>query len=163
MKKALVLGSPGAGKSTFSLKLAKLSKLPLYHLDLLYWNKDKTTVSREVLIKRIKAILERDSWIIDGNYLHTMDLRLKEADTIFFLDIPKEECLEGVRKRLGKKRVDMPWIEEELDPEFMDYIKGFDTGPIYDILNKSPDKKIYIFKSHQEADNYINNYSNALL
>lgn len=88
MKKVLIIGSPGSGKSTFARKLHNITNLPIIHLDMLNWNSDKTTVSKTVFEKRIQAaISEKHNWIMDGNYLATMPMRLKKCDTIFLWTI----------------------------------------------------------------------------
>ena len=104
MKKVIVIGCPGSGKSTFSIALHNKTGLPLYHLDMINWNPDKTTVPKEVFLERLTSILQKDEWIIDGNYGSTMEMRLKECDTVFFLDYPVEVCLEGLASRKGKTR-----------------------------------------------------------
>ena len=111
MKKVIVIGCPGSGKSTFSRQLHNLTGLPLYHLDLLNWNEDKTTVAKEIFLKRLHNVLSEDSWIIDGNYNSSMDIRLNACDTVFFLDYPTDICLDGIKQRKGTKRSDMPWVE----------------------------------------------------
>ena len=158
MKKVIVIGCPGSGKSTFSKKLNEITNMPLYHLDLMYWNKDKTIVEKEIFLNRIKETLKKDSWIIDGNYKSSMELRIKEADAVFFLDYDIDLCLESVINRVGHKRSDMPWIENELDNEFVDYIKNYQTTNIpyiLELFNKYQNKQIYIFKNRNEADNFL--------
>lgn len=86
MKKILVIGCPGAGKSTFARKLAAKTHLPLYYLDMIWHRADKTNIGRGEFYQRLDEILETDEWIIDGNYLHTMARRLKDCDTVFFFD-----------------------------------------------------------------------------
>ena len=86
MKKVIIIGCPGGGKSTFAKKLGKTTGLPLYHLDMLYWNEDKTTVPREVFISRLESAMNTDEWIIDGNYGDLLqEERLKMADKIIFV------------------------------------------------------------------------------
>lgn len=158
MKRVLVLGSPGSGKSTFSRKLSKKTGLPNCYLDQLFWNADKTTVSREIFEKRLDKELTKATWIMDGNYSFTLKKRLEYCDTIFLLDYPTEVCLDGVRNRIGKVRPDMPWIEEKIDPEFMDYIKNFRIEQLPQemaILNEYKDKKLIVFKNRNEANQYL--------
>ena len=68
MKKVIVIGCPGSGKSTVSRALHNKTGIPLYHLDMMYWNADKTTVEKGVFLERLSAVLEKNEWIIDGNY-----------------------------------------------------------------------------------------------
>ena len=159
MKKIIVIGSPGAGKSVFSQKLKDVTKLPLYHLDILYHKADGTHISREELEDKLREIFKDDEWIIDGNYQRTLEMRFKECDTVFLLDFPTEICLEGAKSRVGKKRDDMPWVEEKLDENFKQCIIDFSNEKlpkIYELLDKyKVNLKIIIFKSRNEADDYI--------
>ena len=116
MKKVIVIGCPGSGKSVFSRALHKITGLPLYHLDMIYWREDKTFLSREELIEKINEIGATDEWIIDGNYGGTMELRMSLCDTIIFLDYSTDVCLEGIMTRRGSQRPDIPWTDsDELD------------------------------------------------
>ena len=159
MKKIIIIGCPGSGKTTFAKKLNKTTGIPLYHLDAIWHKPDKTHIPREEFDERIHEIFCEDKWIIDGNYKRTIEMRLKECDTVFLFDLPTEVCIQGVTERIGKDRYDMPWIETELDPEFKKFIEDFpnDTLPyIYELLHKyRKEKQVIIFKSRQEADEYI--------
>ena len=159
MSKIIVIGSPGAGKSIFSQKLRNITNIPLYHLDMLYHKADGTHISKEELEEKLKEILKKDNWIIDGNYQRTIEMRLKECDTVFLLDFPTEVCIEGAKSRIGKKREDLPWVEEKLDEKFKQTIINFSNEKlpqIYELLNKYKEHlNIVIFKSREEADNYI--------
>ena len=159
MKKVIVIGCPGAGKSTFSRKLVAKTGLPLYYLDMIWHRPDRTTVTREGFDVRLSEIISRDEWVLDGNYLRTLPLRLKHCDTVFFFDLPLETCLAGAESRLGKDRVDMPWTENELDEEFRQWIINFPKQqlPIIELLleNYEQNVKIIKFKSHREADEFI--------
>lgn len=159
MKKIIVIGCPGSGKSTLSRKLHKITGIPLYHLDMMYWNEDKTTVERDVFIQKLSKTLEMNEWIIDGNYKSTMELRMKVCDTVIFLDYPLEVCLNGIMERMGKPRSDIPWVENEFDDtEFIETIKNYNLNnkpEVIELLNKYSYKKIHIFKSRIEADNFL--------
>ena len=118
MKKILILGCPGAGKSTFARKLRDKTGLPLYYLDMIWHKPDRTTITKQEFDAKLSEIIKQEEWIIDGNYGRTLELRFKECDTVFFLDLPTNVCLAGVEGRIGREREDMPWQEEELSAEF---------------------------------------------
>ncbi len=158
MKKVIVIGSPGAGKSIFSRKLADITALPLHHLDLIWHKPDRTTVSREQFDMCLSNILGEECWIIDGNYARTAELRIAACDTVFLFDLPTELCLEGAYSRLGAPRPDMPWYETELDPELEQFIASFKNSVLPEInklLEKYKPKNVYIFKLRDEADDFI--------
>ena len=158
-RRVLVIGSPGSGKSTFARKLRDKTGLPLYYLDMIYHNADRTTVSPEVFIDRLSEILKTDNWIIDGNYQRTLPLRIEECTEVFFFDLPVEQCLEGASARIGQRREDLPWFESELDSDFKQFIIDFPkktTPKIYELLDKYKyDKIITVFHSREDADKYI--------
>ena len=159
MKKVIVIGCPGAGKTTFSEKLRDKSGLPLYYLDAIWHKPDKTHIPREEFDLRLGEILAKDAWIIDGNYSRTMERRLAACDTVFFFDMPTELCLSGVIARIGKKRPDMPWIDTELDPELKKQVEEFrdrHIPSIYELLERHQEgKRIVIFKTRAQADAFL--------
>ena len=159
MKKVIVIGCPGSGKSTVSRELHNKTGIPLYHLDMMYWNADKTTVEKSVFLERLSDVLEKDEWIIDGNYSSTMKLRMVACDTVIFLDYPLDVCLDGIRERRGKPRSDMPWIETEEDSEFIEFIKNYNEQQkpkVLELLKKYSDKNIIILESREQADAFLN-------
>ena len=86
-------------------------------------------------------------------------MRLKECDTVFLLDFSTEICIEGAKNRIGKKREDLPWVEEKLDEEFEQSIINFRSEKlpkIYELLDKYKNNiNTYIFKSRKEAEDFI--------
>ena len=159
MKKVIVIGCPGSGKTIFSEKLNKCTGLPLYYLDAIWHKPDKTHIPREEFDERIKEIFGTDQWIIDGNYNRTIETRLQYCDTVFLFDLPTEVCIQGATERLGKGRYELPWIEKELDPEFESFIKEFSEKSlpkVYNLIEKyKAEKQVLIFKAREEADDYI--------
>ena len=159
MKKIIVIGCPGSGKSTFSWSLHQITGIPLFHLDLMYWNADRTTVEKSVFHERLKDAMQNDRWIIDGNYASTMEMRMEACDTVIFLDYPLDVCLSGIEERRGKPRSDMPWIEpEEVDEEFLAFIKRYNTEnrpKVMALLKKYNRKNLFVFKSRGEADAFL--------
>ena len=157
----MVIGCPGSGKSTFSRTLHKLTGIPLFHLDMMNWNSDRTTVDKAVFRERLSNTIQMDEWIIDGNYGSTIELRLQACDTVIFLDYPLNVCLDGIKERRGKARTDMPWIEneDEEDIEFIEFIKNYNCQSrpkIMELLDRYSYKDIYVFKTRNEADEFLN-------
>lgn len=159
MQKVIVIGSPGAGKSTFSRALKAKTGLPLCYLDMIWHKPDGTNISREEFDTRLNDIMIKERWIIDGNYIRTLPQRLGACDTVFLLDYPTDLCLAGVEARIGKAREDMPWIEKEFDLEFRQWIIDFERDQlpmIYELLEKFKNRKnIIVFKTRSEAAAYI--------
>lgn len=159
MQKVIVIGCPGSGKSTFARHLSRRTGLPIFYLDRIWHKADKTTVSREEFDARLDEILKLDAWIIDGNYNRTLEKRLQACDTVFLYDLPVEECLAGVKARLGKPREDMPWVEEVFDEEFADWITQFPKGSlplIKELLaTYGREKDVYTFETRTEADAFL--------
>ena len=160
MQKIIVIGCPGSGKSTFARKLHNITKIPLHHLDMMNWNADKTTVPKTVFRKRLQNVMEHDSWILDGNYGSTIEMRLRKCDTVFFLDYKTEVCLKGIAERKGKTRTDMPWVEApyEEDKELVTFIQEYHTvsrPKVISLLNCYLDRSIFIFHKREDADNYL--------
>lgn len=158
MKKVIVIGCPGSGKSTFARALHGKTGLPLYHLDMLYWNADKTAVEKSAFLERLDAVMARDAWIIDGNYASTMEARMAACDTVFFLDYPTDICLDGIEKRRGRPRADMPWTETEADEEFLAFVRGFaeqQRPRILELLEKYRGKRIVVFENRAQTDAFL--------
>ena len=159
MKKIIVIGCPGSGKTTFAEKLRDRTGIPLFYLDAIWHKPDRTHISREDFDNRMSEILSLGSWIIDGNYSRTVEVRLAACDTVILFDLPTEVCIEGATARLGKGRYDMPWIDTELDPRLKNEIEEFprkNLPVIYELIEKYRDgKNVIIFKSREEADNFV--------
>ncbi len=157
MKRVLIIGCPGAGKSTFARKLAKKTELPLYYLDMIWHRPDRTTLTEEEFDRQLRKILTTDSWIIDGNYIRTLPMRLNEADTVFLFDLPVDICLAGAIDRLGQERVDMPWHDTKLDEDFRQWLLNFpfECLPVINQVLSLYTGTLHRFTSRQQADSFI--------
>ena len=90
--------------------------------------------------------------------MRTMEMRMAKADVIYLFDLPTDVCIDGVRERLGKKHEDLPWIETEIDEDFINFIKDFkekSVPKIYELTDKYSSKKIIIFRSRRDAEKYL--------
>lgn len=105
MKKILVIGSYGSGKSTFAKRLHNVLNIELIHLDEMFWSSNWEPTPEEVMINKIKQVIMKESWIIDGFYPGTFDIRFKHADTIIFLDLNRLLCLYNAISRTLKSKL----------------------------------------------------------
>ena len=126
MQKVAIIGSCGAGKSTLAQQLGRLLSLKVIHLDQAYWQPGWVETEPQVWRQRVEALVTEESWIMDGNYSGTFDLRLPVADMIIFLDFSRWQCIGRVLKRIwryrGQTRPDMaPNCPECLNWEFLWY------------------------------------------
>ena len=157
-QKIIVLGCPGSGKSTLSAKLRDALGLPLFHLDAIWWNPDRSHISREEFDQKLDEILQTDKWIIDGDYSRTYEIRFQSCDTVIFLDYSVDECMSGIKERIGKVRADMPWVEQELDPELVELVENYPKANrpvILSLFEKYPDVNRVVFKSRLEASEWM--------
>ena len=129
MRRVLVMGvSSGAGKSTFARQLGAATRLPVYHLDALFWNPGWVESAPEDFLDRQREIVRQDAWIIEGNYTSLgYDLRTARADTLIYLEVGLPLCVYRVYKRRlvyrHKTRPDMgPDCPEKVDWAFLRFI-----------------------------------------
>ena len=103
-------------------------------------------------------ILQGEEWIIDGDYSRTYEPRLLACDTVIFLDISVEECMKGILERVGTARTDIPWTEQQPDPELVELVSRYpaDNRPIlYDLIGKYPDKQLFVFRTRAQAEAWL--------
>ena len=125
----------------------------------MYWREDKTTATRQELVENLQRIFSENEWIIDGNYAATMEMRMKECDSVVFLDFTTEVCLEGIKARKGKARSDMPCVLSDEGEDFIEFIKKYNVESrpsVIEMLEKYKDKNIFVFRSRDESDSFLN-------
>lgn len=165
MKKIIIIGCGGSGKSTLAVKLSKKLNIPVVHLDKLFWRDNWTNTSTEDFDRLLKIEIQKDEWIIDGNYDRTLNMRFLECDTVIYLDYKRSVCIYGAIKRVflnyGKTRPDMGSnCPEKFDYEFYDFIKwiwNFNKTYRRKYLNilSELNKNIYIFKNKKECQKFL--------
>lgn len=164
--KIIIIGCPGAGKSSLTRRINEFLCYPVMHLDKVYHLGNKAHITREDIIKKVTNFANtHHDWIIDGNYISTLEMRADLADTIVFLNIPSKICLTNARNREAeyiKTGVNKDDIAENFDgimtAEFVEYIKNFekDTMPkIKEILKEYSYKNVKIINNYTELEDVI--------
>ncbi len=164
MNKVCIVGCGGSGKSTFAGKLGEITGIPVYYLDVYFWNAGWVERNREEWNSIVRDLLKNDKWIMDGNYSGTQDIRFADADTILFLDLPRWKCLINALKRVivyrNKKRPDMATgCNERFDFAFYKWIwrfkktDGKKTADRFERLMR--EKDIIVLKNYKEMDKYL--------
>ena len=167
MKRVLVIGSGGAGKSTFARRLGERLGLPVIHLDRVYWRAGWVETPKEEWKKKVEELCAGDSWVMDGNYSGTLDVRLEACDTVVFLDLPRTVCLWRVVKRSlmyrGASRPDMgEGCHEQLNKDFLNFLLWVWNYPrrnrpklLEQLEELSGGKEIHILRSSAEAEEFL--------
>jgi adenylate kinase family enzyme len=172
MRKVLVIGSGGAGKTALATKLGELLGLPVIHLDSLFWKPGWVETPKPEWKSLIENLVKQDSWIMDGNYGGTIEERLKACDTVVFLAFPRILCLYRVIKRAlvyrGKARPDLsPGCPEQLpDREFLSWIWTYPKKRMPKILEMlqayEREKQIFILRSPSEVRRFLTTIQNNI-
>ncbi|TFE02486.1 DNA topology modulation protein [Jeotgalibacillus sp. R-1-5s-1] len=166
MKKILIIGSGGAGKSTIARRLSNILSIPVYHLDALFWKPGWEQSDREEFRHKIQDIMMQKTWILDGNFNSTMEQRLEMCDTVIFLHYSRFVCTSrAIKRRLqyaNRSRPDMTeGCKEKLDMDFLKWIWFYNdrhAPVVMDRLNKT-DARIIILQSPSETAKWLNDLS----
>ncbi|MDJ0690884.1 MAG: DNA topology modulation protein [Xenococcaceae cyanobacterium MO_188.B32] len=164
MERIAIIGSCGAGKSTLAKSLGQKLALPIIHLDSYYWRANWVETPKNDWDTLHQKLLQGECWIIDGNYGSTMDIRLEAADTIIWLDFPRNLCLWRIIKRYlqyrGNVRDDMAaGCRERLTWEFLLYVYNFPRQQRPQIISRlnqhQYSKKIVILKNPNQVKTFL--------
>jgi adenylate kinase family enzyme len=164
VKRILVIGTGGSGKTTVARRLAQRTGLPLIHLDALYWRSGWQPTPTDDWRAKVQTLISRDAWIIDGNYGGTLDARLEACDTVVFLDLPRLVCLWRVLRRqvrhFGQVRPELPpGCRERLSWEFLAWIWTYPARRRSDILRRlaalDKRKRVAILRSSAAIDEFL--------
>lgn len=167
MKRIALLGGPGSGKSTFAIRLAKISNLPLVHIDKEFWLPDWREPSKRQWAKKHSSLITKDTWILDGGMLRTGEDRIARCDLVVLFDIPTHICLYRVLKRIvinfGKEREGVATgCLEKLDLNFLNYVFHYRANHedlrLF-ILNHLPiNSELVIVRSNADIENLLNRF-----
>lgn len=163
----LIIGSPGSGKSTLARALSKKLGLEIIHLDQYYWKENWVESNPEEWEKTVQKLIRKEQWIMDGNYGGTMDVRIKRASHIIYLDFPTRVTMFRIIRRIikyrGNVRPDMPaGCKERFDFDFLHYVLVFRLTRRKNILNKlakvDSEKHVFILKTRKAVSQFIDSF-----
>jgi adenylate kinase family enzyme len=164
MQRIAIIGCCGAGKSTLANVLGSKLSLPVIHLDSYYWQPQWVETATEKWIITHQSLIKSDRWIIDGNYIGTMDSRLAAADTIIWLDVSRLLCLWRIWQRYLKYRgIVRPDLAdgcvERLNWDFLLYVWNFNRNQRQLILSKikiyKHCKQLIICQNQQQLNSFL--------
>lgn len=119
MNRIAVLGCGGSGKTTLARRLGTTLRIPVIHLDRVFYDDDWNPLPQDVFAAAQRELVAAPRWVIDGNYASTLPIRLAAADTVIFLDLPAPTCLLGIAQRhLGRGR-------HRVNGEFLRYVWNY--------------------------------------
>ena len=158
MKRIMVLGAPGSGKTVLSKRLGEVLGLPVYHLDALMWEENWVEKPLYEMEKIQNGIIFRDSWIADGYYHKIADRRFERADTVIILDIPRCTCiLRALRSDIALN------CSNKIDMGFLKYIWNYKKQQLREILAKAEScgAEVIVLRKTEEIDAFIMKYAKA--
>jgi adenylate kinase family enzyme len=164
MRRVIVIGSGGAGKSTLAARLGRATGLPVLHLDAHYWRPGWVATPDAEWDAKVAELAAARAWIMDGNYGRTMDQRLATCDTVVFLDLPRTLCLARVLRRWlryrGRTRPDMnSGCPEQITWEFVRWVWRYPLDQRPGVLRRlaalGPGKRVVHLRSRREAERFL--------
>jgi adenylate kinase family enzyme len=153
-----------AGKSTLATQIGERLRLPVVHLDALYWRAGWIETAKDEWAQAVAHLLQQDAWVMDGNYSGTLDQRLAAADTVVYLDLPRSLCLVRILKRwvmyMGRTRPDMAaGCPERLDMAFLKWVWNYPRDNRPRLLNSlqaaQPRTRIIWLKSKKDVSAFL--------
>lgn len=170
LQRTLVLGSSGSGKSTFARQLAQLLQVRVIHLDSFFWQPNWVATPAHEWQQKLDSLLHINSWVMDGNYTASLDLRLSFADTVIFLDFNRLICVSRCIKRLlqnwGRNRQELaPGCYEKMDWEFFKWIWNYPSDIKPHILKRleacAGNQRVFILRGNGETADFLGEVSTA--
>jgi adenylate kinase family enzyme len=158
MQRVLVLGSSGSGKSTLARQLGKTLDLEVIHLDSYFWQPNWIETPADLWEQKLNQLLEKEHWVMDGNYTSSLERRLAYSDTVIFLDLSRARCFWRVLgrylKHRGANRPELPeGCNEKIDLDFIKWIWNYPNRSrrqILQMLDYQP--QIEVIKLHGSAE-----------
>lgn len=164
MKRIMVVGNAGAGKSTFARRLGGKLALPVIHLDSYFWRPGWQIPDAQAWRHRLAALAALPAWVMDGNYINTFDIRMPRADGLVWLDHPRGICMRRVLMRTimgyGRTRSDLAeGCPDRFDIAFLRYVWNFPAKQrpriVASIAQFGAHLRVIRLRSDQDVENFV--------
>jgi adenylate kinase family enzyme len=164
MQRILIIGAPGTGKSTLARIMGLRLGLPVIHLDAEYWQPGWVEPAKDTWAAKVAMLAARETWVMDGNYSGSWQLRLPRAEAVVWLDLPRRVYLTRTLVRtfgnLGRVRPDLgPDCPERFDWEFVKWVwnyRGRSRNRTIATLDRvRSDKRVVVLRSPGEVAAFI--------
>jgi hypothetical protein len=148
MRRVVILGRGGAGKSTVARRLGEFVGLPVIELDKHFWQPGLTPLPREKWVEVQRKLASQSRWIMDGDLgpYDVLQVRLSTADTVLLLDFPLWLCLWRALRR-GKENWDFWW--------WLVTWRWLERPKIGGIIAEHPNTRLHIFRSQKQLDQFL--------
>jgi adenylate kinase family enzyme len=128
MERVAIVGCGGSGKSYVARELGRLLNLPVTHMDAVYFDNRWNPLPMERFETVQRELVAAPRWVIDGNYISTVQVRLEAADTVVFMDLPTHVCLWGILSRQlrhGSGQNDQNGVYNRINHDVLRYVLGY--------------------------------------
>jgi adenylate kinase family enzyme len=165
MRRIMIIGGSGTGKSTLAREIGTRLDLPLVHLDRHYWSPGWVAPEPVEWRRRVAELAARDAWVMDGNYSSTFDLRVPRAHALVWLDLPRWVYFPRAVKRLvanyGRERGDIgPGCPERFDADFLfnwvwNYPSRTRPRTLQLVQDLATTKRVVVLRRRREVEAFV--------
>jgi adenylate kinase family enzyme len=149
MKRVVIVGRGASGKSTLARRLGDITGLPVTEVDKLFWQPGLIATPRQRWIEMQEQLVVEDRWIMDGDLgpYDAVEVRLRAADTIIFLDFSLVSCAWRAIRRSRERADFWRWL--------LAYRYQSRPNLRSAIANHAHNAKLYVFRSPKALARFV--------
>ncbi|MET7305241.1 topology modulation protein [Embleya sp. NPDC005575] len=157
MRKIVVVGVGGAGRTRWADALGTRLGLPVTHLDTLYHRGDRSLAPAEEFAEAQRALIAEPGWILAGNHAPTLAMRLAAADTVVFLDINPPAAITDL---LARRRRPEPGGHDRMNPSVLRSVLAYRHAVrprVRRLIAEHTDPRtpVHTFTTHRAAERWL--------